>query len=58
MLPRQLGNVDESIHAAQVNECTECNNTRNATCTHFANLEMGQELVTSSTLILLKQCAT
>jgi hypothetical protein len=50
--------VDQTIHAAQIDERAEGNNTRNATATNFANLEVRQELITSASLILLEQCTT
>ena len=56
MLPRKFGNVDESVHAAKVDECTECNNGRNLSVTNFSGLEIVKEVVASFLLVLFKEC--
>ena len=45
MLPRQLGDVDETVHAAEVDERTEVDDRRHHTGAHFARLQVGEELV-------------
>ncbi len=50
--------MNESIHAAQVNESAECDNTRNTTLADFANLQVAQEIVALSTLVCFEQCTT
>ena len=58
MLPRQFGNVDQTVHASKINERTEGNNAGDSAATHFANLQVGEELVACSTLILFEQGTT
>ena len=45
VLPRQLGHVDETVHAAEVDERTEVHDRRHDTLADLARLEVGEELV-------------
>ena len=44
VLPRQLGDVDEAVHAAEVHEGTEVDDRRDHTPATLARLEVDQEL--------------
>ena len=50
--------MDESVHAAQVYEGTECNNARHDSGTDFAWLEVHEEIVALLFLSLFKESAT
>ena len=54
VLPRQLGHVDESVHAAEVDERTEVHDRRHDTLADLARLEVGEELVALLALRLLE----
>ena len=54
VLPRQLGHVDESVHAAEVDERTEVHDARHHTRPDLARLEVGEELVALLALGLLE----
>ena len=43
VLPRQLGNVDQAVNAAQINECTEVDDGGHDAFANLALLELGQE---------------
>ena len=45
VLPRQLGDVDEAVHAAEVDERTEVDDRRHDTLAHLAGLQVREELV-------------
>ena len=54
VLPRQLGDVDEAVHAAEVDERTEVDDRRHDTLADLAGLEVGEELVALLALGLLE----
>ena len=54
VLPRQLGHVDESVHAAEVDEGAEVDDRRHHTAADLAGLEVGEELVALLVLRLLE----
>ena len=54
VLPRQLGHVDESVHAAEVDERTEVDDRRHDTLADLARLQVGEELVALLALGLLE----
>ena len=54
VLPRQLGHVDETVHAAEVDERTEVHDRRHDTAADLAGLEVGEELVALLALGLLE----
>ena len=54
VLPRQLGHVDEAVHAAEVDEGTEVDDRRHDTLADLARLEVGEELVALLALGLLE----
>ena len=54
VLPRQLGDVDEAVHAAEVDEGTEVDDRRHHTAADLARLEVGEELVALLALGLLE----
>ena len=58
VLPRQLGHVDEAVHAAEVDEGAEVHDRRHHTAADLARLEVGEELVTLLALGLLEVRAT
>ena len=58
VLPRKLGHVDESIHAAEVDESTERNNRGHSALADLADLEVGEELVAGLLLVLFEVCPT
>ena len=58
MLPRQLADVDETIHAAEVDERTEADDAADNTAADLAWLEVGKELVASFLLRLFEVCTT
>ena len=54
VLPRQLGHVDETVHAAEVDEGAEVDDRRHDTVADLARLEVGEELVALLALGLLE----
>ena len=54
VLPRQLGHVDEAVHAAEVDEGTEVDDRRHDALPHLARLEVGEELLALFLLRLLQ----
>ena len=58
MLPRQLGNVDEAVHAAEVDERTEVDDARHDTLADLARLEVGEEILALFLLRLFEPCTT
>ena len=54
VLPRQLGDVDEAVHAAEVDERAEVDDRRHHTAADLARLEVGEELVALLALGLLE----
>src|SRR5829696_1207990 len=54
VLPRQLADVDQPVHAAQVDEGAEADDRRHGAVTHLADLEVGEELVARLLLGLLQ----
>ncbi len=54
VLPRQLGHVHESVHAAEVDERTEVHDRRDDTLTDLSGLQVGEELVALLALGLLE----
>ena len=54
VLPRQLGHVDEAVHAAEVDERAEVDDRRHHAPADLAGLEVGQELVALLLLGLLQ----
>ena len=54
VLPRQLGHVDESVHAAEVDERSEVHDRRHDTLADLARLQVGEELVALLALRLLE----
>ena len=54
VLPRELGNVDQAVHAAEVDEGTEVDDRRNDTLSDLARLQVGQELVALGALGLFQ----
>ena len=58
MLPRQLADVDESVHATEIDEGTERHDARDGAFADFANLEVVEELVARFLLVLFQVGAT
>ena len=54
VLPRQLGHVDEAVHAAEVDERAEVDDRRHDAAADLARLEVGEELVALLALGLLE----
>src|SRR6476469_5063941 len=54
VLPRQLGHVDEAVHAAEVHERTEVDDARHHTGADLARLEVLEELLALLLLGLLE----
>ena len=54
VLPRQLGHVDEAVHAAEVDEGAEVDDRRHHALADLARLEVGQELLALLLLGLLQ----
>ena len=45
VLPRQLGNMDQAVHPAEIDESAEIDDGRNDALSDLARLQVGQELV-------------
>ena len=58
VLPRQLRNVDETVHAAEVDERTEVHHRGHDTLANLAGLEVGEEAFALFLLGLLEPCPT
>ena len=58
VLPRQLGHVDEAIHAAEVDERTEVDDRRHDALADFARAEVVEELLALVFLRLFEECPT
>ena len=58
VLPRQLGHVDEAVHAAEVDERTEVHDRRDDALAELARLQVREELVALLGLRLLEERAT
>ena len=58
VLPRQLADVDEAVHAAEIDERTERHDARHHTLTDLARLEVGEEAVAALLLRLFEEGAT
>ena len=58
MLPRQLADVDQAVHTAEVDERTERHNRRHVALADLADLEVGEEAVASLLLSLLEEGTT
>ena len=56
VLPRQLGNVNQAVYAAQVDECAEVDDGRDNALADLALLQLVQELRANLRLGLLKEC--
>ena len=54
VLPRQLGHVDEAVHATEVDEGAEGDDRRHHTGAHLARLEVGEEVLALLLLRLLE----
>ena len=54
VLPRQLADVDESVHTAEIDESTETDDAADDTGTNFSRLEVGEELVAGFLLRLFE----
>ena len=54
VLPRQLGHVDETVHAAEVDERTEVDDGADHALANLAGLEVGEEAVALVALGLLE----
>ncbi len=54
VLPRQLGHVDEPVHAAEVDERTEVDHRRDGALADLARLEVGEEVLALLLLGLLQ----
>ncbi len=54
VLPRQLGHVDEAVHATEVDEGAEVHDARHDTLAHLAGLEVGEEVLALLALRLLE----
>ena len=54
VLPRQLADVDEAVHAAEVDERTEADDARHAALADLARLEVREEAVAGFLLRLLE----
>ena len=54
MLPRQLADVDQSVHAAEVDECAERHDRGHCAFADLANLEVVEELIAGLFLILFE----
>ena len=50
--------MNESVHATEVDECTECDNRRHLAVTNLARLEVVEEVVASFLLVLFQESAT
>src|SRR5512132_235219 len=57
VLPAQLGDVHEAIHATEVDERAEVHHRRDHSLADLARLEVGEELVALLALRLLEVCA-
>ena len=58
VLPRQLADVDEAVHAAEVDERAEADDRGDRSVADFAHLEVVEELVAGLLLVLLQVGAT
>ena len=58
VLPTELGNVDESIHATKVHEGTEVHHRGHDTLAALAGLQVGEEVPTLLLLRLFEPCTT
>ena len=58
VLPRQLGHVDETIHATEVDERTEVDDRRHDALAHFARTQIVEELLALVFLGLFEKCTT
>ena len=58
VLPRQLADVDEPVHAAEIDERTEADDRGDRAFADFADLEVGEELVAGLLLVLFQVGAT
>src|SRR5688500_2419123 len=58
MLPGELGNVDESIHSTEINECAEVDDRRHGAGPDLALVERRKEVVTLFRLRLLEELAS
>ena len=58
VLPRQLADVDEAVHAAEVDERTERHDAADHTLADLARLEVGEEAVAALLLGLLEEGPT
>src|SRR5699024_8464546 len=56
VLPGQLGNVNQAVYAAQVDECAEVDDGRDNALADLALLQLVQELGTNLGLGLLQEC--
>ena len=54
VLPRQLGDMDQAVHAAEVDEGTEVHDARHDALAHLAWLEVGEEVLALLALRLLQ----
>ena len=54
VLPGQFADVDQAVHAAEVDECTEADDAADDTRADLARLQVGQELVASFLLRLFQ----
>jgi hypothetical protein len=58
VLPRELADVDEPVHAAEVDECAEADDRGDRSLADFAHLEVVEELVAGLLLVLFQVGAT
>ena len=58
VLPRQFGHVDETVHAAEIDEGAEVHDARHDTAAHLSGLEVGEEVFSLFLLGLLEPRAT
>ncbi|MCE3028979.1 hypothetical protein J0A90_018395, partial [Salinicola sp. DM10] len=58
VLPGQLGNVNQSVDTAEIDECAEVDDGRDDALADLALLELVQELGADLRLGLLEECAT
>ena len=58
VLPRQLGNVDQAVNTAQINECAEIDDGGHDAFANLALLELGQEGLANFGLGLFEVLAT
>ena len=54
MLPRQLADVDEAVHSAEIDERTERDHRRHGALSNLSDLEIGEEAVASLLLVLFE----